>query len=218
MTSCQCDHDDLRFDEVYATDKLNAYRDRGPDPSTQALVDALTSAGIEGRTLLDIGGGVGAVQHELLRAGLASVYEVEASPAHAEACREEAQRLGHDERIDHFVGDFGSVADAIPDADIVTLDRSMCCWPDMPELVGRSAAKATWLYGLVYPRDTWWVRHGWRIRGEVRRLFRRDPMWVYIYRTRDVERVLRAEGMTRRSLTELGIWQVAVYERTRAAA
>jgi magnesium-protoporphyrin O-methyltransferase len=37
----------------------------------------------------------------------------------------------------------------------VTLDRVICCYPDVQALVGLSAARARHLYGVVYPQDGW---------------------------------------------------------------
>ena len=45
------------------------------------------------------------------------------------------------------------MSDEIEAADVVTLDRVICCYPDMEALVGRSAERALRLYGLVHPRD-----------------------------------------------------------------
>ncbi len=213
MSSCQCEGIESRFDATYAAQKLERYRRLGPDATTRALLDALVREGIVGMTLLDIGGGVGAVQHGLLRSGVSSVVEVEASAAYQDACREEAQRQGHPDRIEHRLGDFGSLADGIGPADIVTLDRSVCCWPDMPGLVRPSAARAGRLYGLVYPRDDWWVRVGWRTFTRLRLLARSNPMRVFVHRTRDVEALLREEGLVRRSRRTLGVWQVVVFAR-----
>lgn len=213
MTSCECDPDASSFDEAYAQAKLSAYRAGGPDPSTRLLIEALCVDDLAGMTLLDIGGGVGAVQHALLKAGVRSAQEVEASAAYSAACRDEAERQGHADRIIHVVGDLVSVADRLEPADIVTLDRSLCCWHDMPSLVGRSAPLARRLYGLVYPRDVWWVRSGWRLFSGARRLARRHPMRVYLHRRQDVEALLAAEGLVPRSYAEVGVWQVATFAR-----
>jgi len=213
MSSCQCDRIECKFDEPYASEKLALYRDAGPDTSTRVLLDAILAEGVGGKTLLDIGGGVGAIQHELLKAGVSSVQEVEASAAYVEACRDEATRLGHADRITHLTGDLVAVAADVQRADIVTLDRSLCCWHDMLSLVEASAGKSTWLYGLVYPRDTWWVRHGWRIWSNVRQMLNRTSMRVFAHRTRDVEAILARQGLMRRSYAEVGVWQVALYAK-----
>lgn len=215
MTSCQCEGIDDKFDEAYAAERLEVYRRDGPDPTTRALLEAIrTQVDVAGMTLLDIGGGVGAVQHDLIGAGVTSVVEVEASAAYVAANQEESGRLGHAHRIAHVLGDFGSVADSIESADIVTLDRSVCCWHDMPQLVSRSAEKARQLYGMVYPRDDWWVRYGWRIAANVRHLLNRNPMRVFIHRTREVDDIIASKGLTKRQHRTMGVWQVAVFTRT----
>jgi hypothetical protein len=209
--TCRCEEVAPRFDEAYAAEKLARYRSAGSDPSTRALLDAITAEDVHGRTLLDIGGGVGAVQHELLKQGVASVQEVEASAAYVAACRAEAERQGHDGRITHLSGDFGSVAHDVEAADIVTLDRSVCCWSEPLTLVDQSASKARWLYGLVYPRDVWWVRHGWRRLSNLRQMLKRSGLRLSTPRAADVEQVLSYHGLHLRHHAEVGVWQIAVF-------
>ena len=117
------------------------------------------------------------IQHELLRAGAAQASGVEAAPAYLAAAREEAARQGHAERLRLHRGDFVALAPELPPADIVTLDRVICCYPDLPALVGLSAAHARRVYGLVYPRDTWWVKVGLAL-GNLALRLRRNPFRV----------------------------------------
>ena len=77
---------------------------------------------------------------------------MEASAAYLAAAREETARRGHTDRLKAHHGDFVALAPEIPSADIVTLDRVICCYRDMPALVAQSAARARKLYGVVYPR------------------------------------------------------------------
>lgn len=214
MSDCRCEPIDTRFDEAYAAEQLERYRRLGPDASTRALLDAIMAEDIEGLTLLDIGGGVGAIQHELLARGLAAAQEVEASAAYAEACRAEAVARGHADRISHVVGDFSSVQAAVSPADIVTLDRSVCCWSAPLALIDDSAGMARRLYGLVYPRDTWWVRYGWRTWGNARQVIKRSGLRLTTPRRRDIEAVLARHGFRPRRQSTAGVWQIALFERT----
>ena len=213
MTECQCDRIGVHFDEEYAAERLAEYRSSGPDPTTEALLAALLDEGVEGATLLDVGGGVGAVQHELLKAGVVSAVEVEASEAYQQACREEAERQGHADLIEHVGGDLAAVADRVADADIVTLDRSVCCWAEMPPLLEVAASRTGRLLGMVYPRDALWVRVGWRLYRHVRNRLNRNPMRVFIHRTNDVEAILARHGLSRRSRRTMGVWQIVVFGR-----
>ncbi len=212
---CDCDSEriDLKFDEAYAAGKLEAYRSRGPDPGTRALLEAICTEAVAGQTLLDIGGGVGALQHELLERGVSSAQEVEASAAYVVACQAEAEARGHADRVSHVIGDFASVAETLTPADIVTLDRVVCCWSEPLALIDGSARMARRLYGLVYPRDTWWVRYGWRTWGNLRQLIKRSGLRLMTPRSADVEAILAQQGLHLRHHTTVGVWQVALFVR-----
>jgi SAM-dependent methyltransferase len=212
MSAC-CQGVDEFFNERTARFDLRRYRRRGPSKQTRVLLDAIRDRGVHGATLLDIGGGVGAIQQELLAAGAAHVTAVEASPAYLQAAREEAQRRGTSDRVDYKSGDFVTLADAIEPADLVTLDRVICCYPDMEALVGASAARARRVYGLVYPQDGWWVRAGCGLANLAMRL-RRRLFRAHVHRTGAVDAVVRANGLTPALRRRVGpIWQIVVYTR-----
>jgi magnesium-protoporphyrin O-methyltransferase len=105
-----------------------------------------------------------------------------------------------------------ALAAALPPAGFVSRDRVICCYPDMPELVGQSAAKAGKLYGVVYPRDTWWVRAIRTLANLVLPLLR-CPLRLYIHPTAAVDAVVRGSGLAPRFQRDVGYWQVAVYAR-----
>ena len=69
MSQCQCEDIEHRFDTQRVTNELNQYRLHGMAKTTRLLVEALQAQGVDGMTLLDIGGGVGAIAHALLEAG-----------------------------------------------------------------------------------------------------------------------------------------------------
>ena len=66
MDCCQCQGIEIKFDQKYVNKKLEKYRKDGPKKTTVQLIDALQAEGIQGMTLLDIGGGLGDIQHELI--------------------------------------------------------------------------------------------------------------------------------------------------------
>lgn len=209
---CCCPAIEAEFDARTMTKKLEQYRQRGPAQTTQLLVDALVAAGVEGRTLLDIGGGVGAIQHALLRAGAQHATSVEVAAAALDVARAEAQRQGHADRLSAQHGDFVALADAIPPADIVTLDRVICCYPAMEALVSQSAARARALYGLVYPRDTWWMKLGLALINGLC-WARRSPFRVFAHPTATVDALVQRNGLTRRFYHATFVWQVVMYGR-----
>ena len=99
------------FDERVAARDLAAYRRDGLPADQRRLLAALVTDGLGGQTVLDIGGGIGAIHHDLLRAGARSVTDVDGSTAYLDAAREEARRQGDIDRIDYRHGDFVQLAD-----------------------------------------------------------------------------------------------------------
>jgi magnesium-protoporphyrin O-methyltransferase len=125
----------LCFKQSEPGGELAIYRKQGPSKSTRILLDTLKSAGVIGQTLLDIGGGVGILQFELLDAGAGRVVSVETSTTYLQAAHEEADRRHYTDSIQSYHGDFVDLAAEIPQADIVTLDRVLCCYQDVTALV-----------------------------------------------------------------------------------
>jgi SAM-dependent methyltransferase len=205
------------FDQRLAASQLERVRRRGPLKTTRLLIEALRERGVQGRSLLDIGGGVGVIHHELLASGAREATDVDASSAYVQAAKTEAERRGLLGRVQYLHGNFLDVADGIPPADIVTLDRVICCFDDMQGLVAASAERARLLYGLVYPRDAWWTRLGIRLMNFSRRM-RGDQFRVFSHGTQAVESVLGERGLVRTYLRTAGLWQVAVFSRESAAA
>ena len=201
------------YDERRAASDLKRYHEKGPRPWTRTLIESLKAEGVEGATLLDIGGGIGAIQHELLDAGLARATSVDASGPYLDASRKESDRRGYGGRVTYRHGDFVELAESIAPADIVTLDRVINVYPDWQRLIELSAARARRLYGLVYPRDRRFVKLvivginlTSRLRGKgVRAAVRPADA---------VERALRENGFTLHVAKSVGpAWQVAVYRR-----
>ncbi|MCA0457579.1 MAG: class I SAM-dependent methyltransferase [Chloroflexi bacterium] len=212
MSCPHCKGAEKVFDASTARGDLEDYRRNGPAKTTRLLLDAIRSAAKSGLTLIDIGGGVGAIQHELFKDRVQSAVHVDASTAYLGASQEEASTRGHRDRVRYVHGNFVELAPEIAEADIVTLDRVLCCYPDMPALVKASASHARQVYGVVYPRDTWWMRlagrmlNGWF-------WIRRNPFRFFVHPAASVDNAIRANGFTPRFHRNSGMWQIVVYGR-----
>jgi magnesium-protoporphyrin O-methyltransferase len=201
------------YNEKRAASDLRRYREKGPIPSTRTLIEALKAEGVEGATLLDIGGGIGAIQHELLDAGATHATSVDASAPYLDAAREESARRGHGGRVTYQHGDFAELAESVPPTDIVTLDRVINVYPDWERLVRLSAVRAQRLYGLVYPRDTPPVRLVILAMNLVLRLLRK-PVRASVPPVDMLEQIVRESGLSPHFSRSAGLaWQVVVYRR-----
>ena len=212
VTCCQCEATEREFGRENAEKELRRFRRRGPIPTTRALIDALRAQDIEGASVLDIGGRVSAVHHVLLDSGASSAVHIDVSPDYLALSREESIRRNHGERVQFLRGDFVRLAPTASSADVVTLDRVICCYPDMEALVSASAAKARRLYGAVYPRETWWVRLAVNLANAYMRL-RRSAFRMFLHSPAAIDTVLRRSGLEPRVLQRKFFWEIAVYAR-----
>jgi SAM-dependent methyltransferase len=212
VSCCQREGIERQFGRRTAQWELRRFRKRGPAKTTRMLIEALQREGVAGARILDVGGGVGAIYHALLAAGARNAIHVDVSPDYLNVAREEAERRGHADRVELVHADFVEVAPTQDEADIVTLDRVICCYPEMERLVMLSADKARRLYGAVYPRESWWLRlalAGVNLTSRIRRCGFR----TYLHAPAAIDRVLRARGLARRSFQQTLAWEVAVYSR-----
>ena len=201
------------YNDKKAASELRRYRDKGPIPSTKALIDSLIGEGVEGATVLDIGGGIGAIQHDLLEAGAAHVTSVDASASYLAAAREETTRRGVEDRVTYRHGDFVELAESVPPADIVTLDRVLNVYPEWKRLVELSSVRAQRVYGLVYPRNTAMVRFVILVMNLILRL-KRKSVRAAIRPADEIERIARANGLVPHASQDVGpAWHVVVYRR-----
>lgn len=214
--AAHCCAANAQFDARIAKHDLKKYRQKGPSASTRQLLTATRQAGISGATVLDVGGGIGTIAHELLAAGATHATIVDASSAYLAAAHDEAARRQTSERLHLISGDFASLSSGIENADVVTLDKVVCCYPDMERLLGESAAHARRLLGIVYPRDPWWMRLVIRVIN-VTFALRRRAFRVYVFSNSAIDNTIRRAGLTPRFQRRGFQWVVALYERSSAA-
>jgi len=109
-------------------------------------------------------------------------------------------------------GNFLDLVPTVAEADIVTLDRVICCYPDAPALVGLSAARARHLYGVVYPQYGW-LNKVFVTGANVMFRLRRCTMRSFLHPPDVVDAIVRSHGLQRRFYRESFPWQIVVYSR-----
>jgi hypothetical protein len=149
---------EAQFNRKVAERDLRRYRRRSADATTRLLVTELRRWRLEGVSILDVGGGIGVIGMELADSGVGSATVVEASPAYFDVTRSEVESRYGSRPTQFVVGDFAAIASTLADADVVTLDRVVCCYPDAEDLLRTAAQRARRLVALTYPRNRWYVR------------------------------------------------------------
>ena len=127
------------FDGRFARHRARGYRRRGLDRTARRMVDLLAERGLEGATVLEIGGGVGEIHLELLRRGAASATALELSPAYDEEAARLLAEAGLTDRVRRRLVDIATDPAAVEAADVVVLHRVVCCYPDYAKLLGAAA-------------------------------------------------------------------------------
>src|SRR5712691_1096182 len=141
------------FDEKQARKDARRYRRKGLDKAARRLVAYLTGRGVAGDSVLEVGGGIGVIQLELLKAGATRATNVELSPAYDSLAGELLAKARLEGQVERRVGDFVEVAKELEPADDVVLHRVVCCYPDVEALVGAAAGRARRCLVLTYPPD-----------------------------------------------------------------
>lgn len=213
MPSC-CDPNGLAdvFGPKRADADASSYRRNGLDGDERRVVDFLRNRGLSGATVLEIGGGVGAIQVDLLRAGAAHAQNVEISPHYETHARDLASESGVADRVERVVADFAAVAATVAPADVVIVHKVVCCYPHVAGLVRPAAERARrWLL-LTFPADRWWIRAGLRTANAVQTMFG-FRFRLFFHEPREIQTIAESTGL-RLVFSQRGIfWQFLALER-----
>jgi 2-polyprenyl-3-methyl-5-hydroxy-6-metoxy-1,4-benzoquinol methylase len=204
-------YDDV-FGTRFARRLARRYRKRGLDATEQRIVDYCLRSGVEGASVLEIGGGVGEIQLELLRNGAAEATNLELVDAYDEQAHRLAAAAGLTDRMRRRLLDIAATPEQVEPADIVVLHRVVCCYPDYPRLLAAAADHARRILVFSHPprnalavaalatENTWF-----RLTGKAFRTFVHPPA--------EMLEVLHARGL-RTTYTHPGrVWQVVGLER-----
>lgn len=209
MECCQVDGLRRVFRGRPVQQEVRAFVRHGPNVRQTAFLEALGE--VEGASVLDIGGGIGVLALSLLARGGQAARLVEVSPAYLRAARTLAAERGVSGRLELSESDFVTLGGVVP-ADIVTLDRVVCCYPDSNALLSKAAhSSRRWLL-FTYPHPSWPVRV---FRGGLNGLMR-VLGWSYRFYLHDETQLLQAAqsaGHRPVAKQKLGIWRLVVLER-----
>jgi hypothetical protein len=205
------DYDKI-FDEKKARSKASDYARKGLTGHAPKIVDFVRAKNPPGYTLLEIGGGIGDMQLELLKTGAARATNVELATQYETVASELIHERGLDDRVERHLGDFVRKADAIPGADVVVLNRVVCCYPDADALVGAAADHARRFLVMTFPVDRWWTRLGLAV-GNICFAMRSDTFRAYVHSTSAVLATAQRHGLRPVENSRGFIWQFIALER-----
>lgn len=191
---------------------LKRYRKKGLGAFERQMMASIPSGDRDGARVLEIGGGIGTIQAELLASGAREGEIVELVAAYEPYARELVQEKGLESRSRFRVADVLEQPDAVKPATIVILNRVVCCSPDGVQLTETAARLAERILVLSFPRDRWLVRALARVINAVQQV-RGKSFRVFLHPKASLNAAAQAQGL---SLTESGrnlAWEFVVLRR-----
>jgi magnesium-protoporphyrin O-methyltransferase len=200
------------FDAKKAQQHLKTYRKKGPDKFTTKLIESLSKYNLDNLSLLDIGGGIGVLQHELIKKGINKTTDVDASPEYIAVAKELMQENGNNEKMEFIYSDYNDCHHEVDNHDIVTLSRVVCCYPDVESLINNSIGKANKYYGLVYPTDHFITKVVIKLMNIIFYL-KRNPFRTFVHSVDKMNAIITSHGFERVYLDNAMHWKIALYQR-----
>ncbi len=188
------------------------YRRKGLTGSARWLLHTLIDDGVDGVSVLEVGGGIGGLQLELLKAGAASTANVEIVDSYEATARALITEGGMAGRVERRVADFAQCPEAVPAADIVIMHRVICCYPDPQALITAACARAGDRIAITIPRETWWVKLGFRGMNTCLRL-RRIAFRGYVHPPAQMIRLADSCGFHSAHHQRGALWESVVLQR-----
>ena len=200
------------FDEKLAHRDAERYRRKGLGGASRRLVELVAGRGIAGASVLEIGGGTGTLQIELLERGAERATNLELSPAYDREAAQLLEEHGLRGRVDRRVADVVSDPETVGPADVVLLHRVVCCYPDYDALLTAASTKARRIVAFSFPPDNTVARlavgvlnFGQRLRGSAFRSF--------VHPERAMLDAVVSNGFRLAEVKRAGVWRLALLER-----
>jgi 16S rRNA G966 N2-methylase RsmD len=208
---------DRFFNRRMARRAAERYRKHGLNRTSRRMVEFLERGGVAGATVLEVGGGVGEIQLELLKRGARRAINLELSPAYEQEAGRLIREAGVEGRVERRQHDIAVDPAAVAPADVVVLNRVVCCYPDYERLLGAAADHARRRLVFSHPPRNLISRAimaaqnlGFRLSGKQFRVFAHPPAaMLAVLERHGLQLVFSHHGIP---------WQIAGLERSEGTA
>lgn len=201
---------DLFFNKRKSDRLYKAYLKKGPTRITAKMISQLEGQHINGKSLIDVGGGVGALQWWFLENGGKNTVDIDASSGYLKQAKQHALNKGWESKTEFLLGDCVDVFSSIKTADFITLDKVVCCYPNYKEILEVTCDKASRVVSLSYPLDGF-ISNLIRIMGDLLMRFTNNPFRPFIHSVEEIRNVFKQKNYERVAYNLTFPWHVETY-------
>lgn len=213
MTCKHCCDSNMIFDTKSAKKEMKHYRKKGAIGATKKLINAMSGLPKENKTLLDIGGGIGAIQWEFLENGGSKTTDIDVSAGYLKVAEEFATEKGWQNKTTFSEGDINDVVNELDKHDFVTLDKVVCCYPDYELILNNTTANCSDYLALSFPMSGFISRAINKI-GSIYFWIKKLEFKTYIHSNKLMEQLIESNGFTPIHKSIKFPWRVQVYKKT----
>ena len=212
MTSTYCCGADKLFDLKSAQKEMKKYKRKGANKSTKKLLELLFHQNTNGKSLLDIGGGIGAVQWRFLEKGGKNTLDVDASNGYLEVAKSYAEENNYMDKVRFLNGDLVEKEGEISTYDFVTLDKVVCCYPDYKSLLGLALKKCDSTIALTFPMGGPISKFIAKLE-EVYFYFKKIHFGTFVHSPSDIEKFIHSKGFKTVHKSISFPWHLRIYDK-----
>lgn len=201
-----------KFFNKHARRTEKYFRKKGLRTEQRYLAEGIRQGGLEQAELLEIGCGIGALHLSLVKEGAANATGIDISEQMIATARRLSAEMGLAERAHYSQGDFLAICEAMPAADVTILDKVLCCYENVLDLIARSLAKTRCTYAVSYPRRSLVVHVLFWLGIAVAKLLR-QPFRPYYHQPALIEDCITAGGFEKTYERQTFMWAVQIFHR-----
>ena len=203
---------DLFFNKKTAVKEYKTFLKKGPLKATAKIIEQLEEEDVEGKSLIDVGGGIGALQWWFLKKGGKQTTDIDASSGYLKQAEDHAAKNGWQNQAQFLMGDCTDVYDQVEAVDFITLDKVVCCYPNYKEILNASCDKSLGYVSLSYPMDGV-IAQGIKRLGDLFFFLKGNAYRPYVHPVKDIRALFSNNGYERISHNLVFPWHVETYQR-----
>jgi len=213
MNCCYSENPAGKFFDKEVKKWVKKYRKKGIEKITRMMLAGIEELGINGKTILEVGGGVGGAHRKLLRDGAAKAYATELSQEMLIASAEFSKEENLVDKVEYILGDIVEMNGEVPEVDITMHDKVICCYEFSDALLEKTLNKTNNIYAFVMPRDKFRVEIGFRFFKILSKLFKWE-FYPFVHPVQPILDKIESAGFKLKYENNTFIWKARVYEKT----